>query len=646
MEFKKTISAISLIVVMLATLAFVPAVGQQQLKGPYVDEFIHRWPLLEDDLGIDALLADELDVVTVWPKLVFERGLQNGLLFSTIPAWWQVVACFNMRRAPMDDRDFRYAMAHVYPAERLFGELYNTYLADPPQASLLLDDFDLYGLYNPDVASYEYDPELAIYRLIEGGYTPVYKSGEEPPPAPGKIENWIAPGAAEPLRTLEVWSPTEWPDWLYCNEQWVAEMQSIGIPAVLMTEIYDLFAYRCMVEFTFDMTASWGVMYEVPSADTLYLNFHSDWANYPWTYNAWGLQNSTVDAIIESMMFTLDENELKSLAFQLQEVLADICPAVTQRGIDWMRMYDPDLEGPPGESNWYLLSQAFYMTWKWKSGPGGTVTTGTIMPPANLNPALVETWFYHEGYMWSMLRGQLLEWNPWTGAFVPWIATDWTDELWEVEPGVTGQKVTFWLRDDALWHDLMPVTAEDVKFTLEYMRDKGMAYYFGAYADLHHINIVDPHQIEIYYATPSSSRLWALGPSALSFPKHIWETVEDPFTFTPWEDYYTTIDNGGESVDLTYLIGAGPFMFPDGGWDPALNFMRFVANRNFFTGPPLRADINYDHYVDIFDIVQCAKAFGASRGDPDWDPAPDIKYDELIDIFDIVSLAKDFGLTW
>jgi ABC-type transport system substrate-binding protein len=59
------------------------------------------------------------------------------------------------------------------------------------------------------------------------------------------------------------------------------------------------------------------------------------------------------------------------------------------------------------------------------------------------------------------------------------------------------------------------------------------------------------------------------------------------------------------------------------------------------TIPP---DMNLDFTTDIFDIVECALAFGAVIGDVNWNPRPDLVAEfGLIDIFDLVYIAINFG---
>lgn len=59
--------------------------------------------------------------------------------------------------------------------------------------------------------------------------------------------------------------------------------------------------------------------------------------------------------------------------------------------------------------------------------------------------------------------------------------------------------------------------------------------------------------------------------------------------------------------------------------------------------PVLEGDLNGDGYVDIFDAVIIAIAFGSEYGDPNYDLIADINKDGIVDIFDMVVVAIHFG---
>ncbi len=122
--------------------------------------------------------------------------------------------------------------------------------------------------------------------------------------------------------------------------------------------------------------------------------------------------------------------------------------------------------------------------------------------------------------------------------YIPWLA-----EEWKIAPG---EKIyTFTLRKGAKWHDGMPVTAADVKFTFEYVTK-----YPPVLDELHidgknvieKIEIINDYKVNVIVSSPNATILGRLG-NVRMLPKHIWEKIEDPRRFTSPEA----------------LIGSGPY---------------------------------------------------------------------------------------
>jgi hypothetical protein len=64
----------------------------------------------------------------------------------------------------------------------------------------------------------------------------------------------------------------------------------------------------------------------------------------------------------------------------------------------------------------------------------------------------------------------------------------------------------------------------------------------------------------------------------------------------------------------------------------------------FVTRVSTLADVNRDLVVDIFDIVQCAGAYGSTPSDPNWSIHCDVAEPYwAVDIFDIVMIASRYG---
>jgi peptide/nickel transport system substrate-binding protein len=135
-------------------------------------------------------------------------------------------------------------------------------------------------------------------------------------------------------------------------------------------------------------------------------------------------------------------------------------------------------------------------------------------------------------------------------------------QAWESSPDAEEWK--FYLREDALWHDGRPVTAEDIKFTFEYM-----AAHHSASAwirDLISGIRVDGSTVTFELTKPYSRFLINVGFIIRILPRHVWEQVADPL-------------KPGEA-DIT--LGCGPFVFD--GFDNRENRIKFHRNKAYY-GP-------------------------------------------------------------
>ncbi|BBO82327.1 peptide ABC transporter substrate-binding protein [Desulfosarcina ovata subsp. sediminis] len=106
-----------------------------------------------------------------------------------------------------------------------------------------------------------------------------------------------------------------------------------------------------------------------------------------------------------------------------------------------------------------------------------------------------------------------------------------------------GRQWRFLLRSDARWHDGRPVTAGDVKFTFEYL----MAHH-GASAWMQTLISriqADDATVTFDLTKPHSRFLINCGFIVRILPKHVWETVADPF----------------KPGDARVTMGCGPFVF-------------------------------------------------------------------------------------
>ena len=71
----------------------------------------------------------------------------------------------------------------------------------------------------------------------------------------------------------------------------------------------------------------------------------------------------------------------------------------------------------------------------------------------------------------------------------------------------------------------------------------------------------------------------------------------------------------------------------------------FISVLTFSSVHAITGDVNGDGKVDVKDITLLVKAYGASPGDPRFNPSYDLNQDGRIDLRDIVIVVQNFGKT-
>ena len=202
---------------------------------------------------------------------------------------------------------------------------------------------------------------------------------------------------------------------------------------------------------------------------------------------------------------------------------------------------------------------------------GGTVRIGYGGSPDSLNPGLgllAEAYIMYELVYDTPISIDL------DGNYVPELAEEWSVS----DDGLTW---TLDLVEGATFHDGTPLTAEDVKYSLELWRDTEDFPYLPAYGDVfEEIEAPDEQTVTITLTDPVGnfeSRMVFM----YIVPKAIWEAVEDPVAF-----------------DNAEMIGSGPFKLAEYRQG---EFVRLEANDDYWAAPP-----NVDEV--IFQTIENADA--------------------------------------
>jgi peptide/nickel transport system substrate-binding protein len=142
------------------------------------------------------------------------------------------------------------------------------------------------------------------------------------------------------------------------------------------------------------------------------------------------------------------------------------------------------------------------------------------------------------------------------GEVLPFFMRSW-------KSSADNKSMTFKIAKGVLWHDGKPVTAEDVKFTFDFLAKQGSIYTKKVVS----CDIVDDETLTLTFTEPSGYAFLARMANYVHvLPKHIWEKVEDNKTYT-----------GEDSA-----VGCGPYKFVNVDKDAQISY--YEAVNDYFYG--------------------------------------------------------------
>ncbi|HLW48493.1 MAG TPA: ABC transporter substrate-binding protein [bacterium] len=190
----------------------------------------------------------------------------------------------------------------------------------------------------------------------------------------------------------------------------------------------------------------------------------------------------------------------------------------------------------------------------WRMAIPGNPTAYPITIPGKLVDILVDKTMFSTLVKYE-LRGGAIH-------VVPDLAESWTSNAALTE-------YTFKLRRGARWHDGRPLTADDVKFTIEAtLNPKVNAGMAGVVSAISQVTAVDPATVRFTLKYPYASLPVMLGYNIAIVPKHLLEgqDLNQPVSF------------------IQHPVGSGPFKFKTFVQD---SHLEVEANKDYFGGAPL-----------------------------------------------------------
>jgi ABC-type transport system substrate-binding protein len=664
---KKLLSFMTAVLLLMIILP-MPSISSSPIMGPIMDD-IYFIMIQDPYAAVDAWKAGTIDVCEVpeygmIPEL--EASPYNGYV-HTIPSWvfeyydWNVEGwkVYPQHGYPLNDTHFRRATAYLTNTEALIA-------TDPWFTGFCRRDLgswlpEQYGeWYNPDVQEYPYDWDAALAEMAEGGFTYVLKPGYTKP-VRGGIDHWLDPQGNR-LRSFTMHTTTKWLYYTHIADTWLTELRAFGLDVTPVYEDWGPYQQRVWSgDYDFHVL---GTIWSRP--DPIIMTFYFDPDLVPPSCCNWRRwSDPEAKTLIQTYSSSLNRTKAVEAAHKLLEKIADEC--IMAPCLTWVSIFanNKDLTGFR-KSAAHSAYNLHYFQAKWRTEEAKIAHKNALRERIYGDPAGTDMNPYVQIGAWeSNFLGLICDsygggfglttMHPITYQEVPWIAKDW-----KLEETPNGVKITYYLRDDVYWHDGVKFTAEDVKFSLESIRDWGKAAGQASVAcnNLWKVEVVDVNgdgwnEAVVYQNVTNLFILRYTSMWGAMVAKHVWEPViagpdgiygtaddVDPRTVPAW-DTPNPINSS-----LTLLTGTGPWMFFRGDWHSG-EYIRLRANRNYFkSAEESLSDTNFDFETNIKDIFAVAKAFGTKQGDPRWNIYADINYDKTVNIKDIYEVAKRFGKKW
>lgn len=636
LERKIILATIFTAMFLLLSTCFAELPGQK--PGPIIDE-LHTVAIADPSAAIAALKTGELDVAGI-ASLTDLQSLQSlGFKIVQQSYYNHGELTLNLHRTPLDDINFRRAIAHLTPKEDVLSTLWGT-LGRYEKGFVTPSFGEWYDANIPDVTTF--DPELAKNILDSAGYEDIDGDGWREYPNGTKMQQlaivtWTERTAAEGAFT----------------ERLSEEMQKVGIPTRLEYTAYAGGAWytRIYINHDFDIWRwTWGWGPDPRILELCYASYSID------TSLNGGYYNSTeFDKQLYICLHTLNETEAVAASNKMQEILVNDLPSIPL----WEPLntfaVNPNVLGD--------LSLPYYggmmglLKMRLKSGIGGTIKIVGEEPSS-----LIPGWDWSGGTYWCTwwTCDSTIEANPVTNALVPWTVTAWKVEPWsnQTEGVANGTKITLTVADNLTWQDGVKFTADDLAFAAKYARDYQAPRLGDVTGDLVDAKAISDSQAEFYYNKTSIFLIRFLSTTYLSaFPKHLYNPnatiygepegpmglqtagkrgVPDPSTFAPGYKPYP--NPPADKPWLTCFIGVGPYIFKS--YEPGVGGI-FVANRAYHI-TVLVSDVNFDRVVNIVDMSIAARSYNSKLGEALYNDLVDINGDNVINIVDLTVIAKDF----
>lgn len=237
----------------------------------------------------------------------------------------------------------------------------------------------------------------------------------------------------------------------------------------------------------------------------------------PGSWNVGEYSNPEFDRLGNEQLTIFDEEKRREIIYELQRMIVEEQPeAVLYSPLRVFAINNKNVEFDGYEDNPQGLRANANQLRMRSLRDQNLVRIGWTVEFSVLNPTAART--IEETEIAALLYDRLL-WIGSDGAAKPWLATN-IEEVSETE-------ILVEIREGHTFSDGETVTAEDVKFSFDYMKEWDAPYFVQHLARVEKVDVVDPTTVRFTLTEPYAPFIMNTLGQMYVLPKHVWEPMVD-----------------------------------------------------------------------------------------------------------------------
>ena len=297
-------------------------------------------------------------------------------------------------------------------------------------------------------------------------------------------------------------------------------------------------------------------------------HFSAEYKKGGWNWE--GLEVSEIDELAKGQQIEMDIEKRRQIVHKAQEKIFQNQSMAVLANVEMTNAYRSDriknvvpMMGEGIGSFWTDINMEVV-------GGDGYVRTGATSPLKNLNPVAAKD--HLEFLELRMIYDRLFRISP-EGKPEPWAA-----ESYKVVDPTT---IDLTLRKGMKFHDGKEVTAEDIKFTLDYHQQWKAPFFVESLKNVASVETSGKYGVRIKLKEPYAPFIPNLLGAIFIIPKHVWQDIPDKVDVTDPLNYPNEKP-----------IGSGPFKFDH--WDRGRE-LKVSAFKEHFNAPKVEGIIRISY---------------------------------------------------